>query len=108
MAEKSARRQMLERSLEEDPKDAFLRYGLAVQCLREGDVEEGRSRLRALIADHPDDQVAAFQQLGQSFAENGETHEAIAILNSGIALAERRGDRHAAAEMGELLQSLRP
>ena len=47
MAEKSPRRVMLEQSLAEDPCDTFLRYGLAVQCLREGDVEEGRERLLA-------------------------------------------------------------
>ncbi|MFO0889169.1 MAG: hypothetical protein U0790_08520 [Isosphaeraceae bacterium] len=108
MTEKSARRLMLEESLAADPADTFLRYGLAMQCLREGDLEEGRSRLKALIADHPDDQVAAFQQLGQSYADTGETGEAIAMLRAGIALAERRGDRHAAAEMGELLSSLEP
>src|SRR5271165_6679479 len=80
MAEKSARRQKLEQSLAEDPGDTFLRYGLAVQCLREGDLEEGRGRLKSLIADHPDDQIAAYQQLGQSYAESGETDAAIATL----------------------------
>ena len=64
MAEKSRRRVMLEQSLAEDPNDPFLRYGVALQCLREGDVEEGRQRLEALIDDHPDNQVAAHQQLG--------------------------------------------
>jgi predicted Zn-dependent protease len=108
MAEKSPRRLMLERSLSDDPGDAFLRYGLAVQCLREGDLEEGRQRLRALIGDHPEDQVAAYQQLGQSFAETGETEQAVATLEAGIALAGRRGDSHAAAEMSELLRTLRP
>jgi predicted Zn-dependent protease len=97
---------MLERSLAEDPADTFLRYGLAMQCLREGDVEEGRARLKALIADHPDDQVAAYHQLGQSYAEADEAAEAVATLESGIALALRRGDQHAAAEMGEILRSL--
>ena len=43
MTGKSARRQMLEQSLAEDPTDTFLRYGLAVQCLREGDLDEGRA-----------------------------------------------------------------
>ena len=71
MAEKSRRRLMLEQSLAEDPADPFLRYGLAIQCLSEGDVEEGRQRLAALIADRPDDQVAAYQQLGQSYAADG-------------------------------------
>jgi predicted Zn-dependent protease len=106
MAEKSARRLMLEQSLAEDPGDTFLRYGLAVQCLREGDVEEGRTRLRALIADHPDDQVPAYQQLGQSFAESGETESARETLKVGIAKAQARGDWHAAAEMEQILDTL--
>ncbi len=72
MAEKSRRRLMLEQSLADDPTDSFLRYGLAIQCLREGDIEEGRERLLALIADHPDDQVAAYQQLAQSYADSGD------------------------------------
>src|SRR4051794_37258261 len=106
MAEKSPRRVKLEQSLAQDPGDTFLRYGLALQCLREGDVEEGRGRLRALIADHPDDQVAAYQQLGQSYLEAGEAHEAVATLRAGIARAQARGDWHAASEMEGLLAQL--
>jgi thioredoxin-like negative regulator of GroEL len=106
MTGKSPRRQMLEQSLARDPEDTFLRYGLAVQCLRDGDVDEGRARLRSLIADHPDDQVAAYQQLGQSYAETGETDAAIATLEAGIAKSRARGDWHAASEMEQLLDSL--
>jgi predicted Zn-dependent protease len=103
MAEKSPRRLKLEQSLADDPGDTFLRYGLALQCLREGDVEEGRRGLRALIADHPEDQVAAYQQLGQSYLEAGEMDEAREALRAGIVLARARGDGHAAAEMEGLL-----
>jgi predicted Zn-dependent protease len=106
MAEKSPRRLMLEASLAEDPADTFLRYGLAVQCLREGDVEEGREQLMALIADHPDDTVAAHQQLGQSYLEGGEADLARSILEKGIALARKRGDWHAAGEMEGLLSQV--
>src|SRR5439155_26889675 len=97
MADKSPRRLKLEQSLAEDRADTFLRYGLALQCLREGDVEEGRQRLLALIADHPADQVAAYQQLGQSYADSGETGRAVETLREGIARANARGDWHAAA-----------
>jgi thioredoxin-like negative regulator of GroEL len=97
---------MLEASLAEDPADAFLRYGLALQCLREGDVEEGRARLRALIADFPADQIAAYQQLGQSYAETGESDAAVAVLRTGVSKARSAGDHHAAAEMEQLLDSL--
>ncbi len=106
MTGKSARRLMLEQSLAQDPADTFLRYGLGVQCLREGDLEEGRAILLALIREHPDNQVAAHQQLGQSYVETGETEEAIATLRAGIAQAQARGDRHAASEMLLLLDSL--
>jgi thioredoxin-like negative regulator of GroEL len=106
MTEKSRRRLMLEQSLAEDPVDSFLRYGLAIQCLSEGDVEEGRGRLKALIADRPDDQVAAYQQLGQSYAQTGETEAAATVLRAGIGKARVAGDSHAAAEMEQALAML--
>jgi thioredoxin-like negative regulator of GroEL len=105
MSEKSRRRLMLEQSLAEDPTDSFLRYGLAIQCLREGDVVEGRGRLLALISDHPDDQVAAYQQLAQSYADSGENQAAATMLRNGITKAKASGDWHAAAEMQQMLDS---
>lgn len=106
MAEKSAKRVALEASLAEDPRDAFLRYGLAMQCLREGDTDEGRDRLKALIADHPEDSVPSYQQLGQSFAETDELEHARYWLELGIEKARKIGDSHAAAEMQGLLDTL--
>lgn len=106
MAENSPRRKMLEESLALDPADTFLRYGLAMQCLRDGDTAEGRDRLIALITEFPDDQIAAYQQLGQSYAETDEPEAAAETLRSGIAKANARGDWHAAAEMDGLLQTL--
>jgi predicted Zn-dependent protease len=94
---------MLEQSLAEDPADSFLRYGLALQCLRDGDVDEGRTRLQALIADDADNVVAAYQQLGQSYFESGETASASETLRAGIGKAQARGDWHAASEMEGLL-----
>ena len=106
MAEKSPRRLMMEESLASDPADTFLRYGLAMQCLRDGDVAEGRARLIALIADHPEEQVAAYQQLGQSYADAGEAGPAVETLRTGIEKAKTRGDWHAAAEMEGIVATL--
>lgn len=103
MAEKSPRRLQLEASLAADPDDTFLRYGVALQCLREGSLDEGRSRLRGLIHDHPEDQIAAYQQLGQSLIETGELEAARQCLTIGIEKARARGDWHAASEMAGLL-----
>ena len=91
----------------EDPADSFLRYGLAIQCLSEGDLEEGRQRLKALIADRPEDQVAAYQQLGQSYAQTGENEAATAVLRAGIEKARAAGDWHAAGEMEQAISMLR-
>jgi predicted Zn-dependent protease len=107
MAEKSRRRLMLERSLAEDPADSFLRYGLAIQCLSEGDLDEGRQRLKDLIADRPEDKVAAYQQLGQSYAQTGENEAATAVLLTGIQKARAVGDWHAAGEMEQAILMLR-
>src|SRR5262245_54328941 len=103
MAEKSARRAALERALADDPGDSFLRYGLALQCLREGDVEEGRERRKALIDVGDQEAVAAYQQLGQSYLESGEVELAREVLARGVEAARARGDGHAAAEMDGLL-----
>lgn len=106
MAEKSPRRLKLEQSLAEDPTDAFLRYGLGLQCIREGDVEEGRRRLMELVANRPDDEVAAYQQLGQSFMESGEAEAARRWFGEGISKARARGDGHAASEMEGFLAQI--
>lgn len=106
MPEKSPRRLMLEASLAEDPADSFLRYGLAMQCLRDGDAEEGRQRLLSLVADQPDDQIAAYQQLGQSYMEGGESSLARQTFLTGIAKAKARGDWHAASEMEGFLAQI--
>ncbi len=106
MAEKSRRRLLLERSLAEDPGDLFLQYGLAMQCLSEGDTAEGRERLIALIVAHPDSQVAAYQQLGQSYADEAMVEEARAVLTEGIKRAFAAGDAHAAGEMRGILEGL--
>jgi thioredoxin-like negative regulator of GroEL len=106
MSEKSPKRLRLEASLAEDPADQFLRYGLALQCLREGDRAEGRERLLALIADHPEESVAAYQQLGQSYMESGEVESAREIFKTGILKANARKDWHAAGEMEGFLGQL--
>lgn len=105
MAEKSPRRLKLEESLRADPADPFLRYGVALQCLREGDVAEGRRGLLALLADRPDEEIASYLQLGQSYAETEEFAEASRWLRDGIVKARAKGDGHAAAEMQGILDS---
>jgi hypothetical protein len=58
-----------------------------------------------LIRDHPNE-VAAYQQLGQSYWEHRETAEARNVLRAGVEKAKEKGDLHAAAEMEGLLAEI--
>lgn len=97
---------MFEENLAADPTDSFLRYGLALQCLQDGDTQEGQERLKALIADDPDNQIAAYQQLGQSFMDEGDLENARSWFVRGIANAQACGDLKAAGEMQGFLELL--
>jgi hypothetical protein len=48
----------------------------------------------------------AYQQLGQSYADTGETRSARTMLQTGVKKASAAGDGHAAAEMQQMLDSL--
>ena len=50
--------------------------------------------------------MAAYQQLGQSYLDEGDANGARDWLTRGIALAKQRGDWHAAAEMEGFLSGL--
>ena len=106
MAEKSRRRLMLEQSLAEDPADSFLRYGLAIQCLREGDIEEGRERLRALIAIIPRIRWRPISSLASLMLRPAKKRLPRPCCERASTKARAAGIEHAAAEMQRLLESL--
>jgi predicted Zn-dependent protease len=99
------RRQRLEAMLADDPRDTFLRYGLALELEKEGDHPASLARLRELMADQPP-YVPAFFRTGQQLASLGRADEARSALRDGIEHARHQGNLHAAGEMAELLASL--
>ncbi|HVB98348.1 MAG TPA: tetratricopeptide repeat protein [Candidatus Dormibacteraeota bacterium] len=104
-ANSNSRRQKLEAFLASHPDDAFGRYGLAMECAREGDTEAALENFRRLLESHPD-YVAGYFQYGQLLAKLGRSEPARQTLAAGIATAQRLGDTHAAAEMQAALDSL--
>jgi hypothetical protein len=97
----------IEALLAEDPDDAFLRYGLAMEHAGAGDDAECVNVLRDLIArTAADPYVPAFLQCGQALARLDRTAEACAVLKQGIDAARRAGDTHAMGEMQGLLASM--
>lgn len=105
-ANTSPRRQKLEAFVAAHPNDAFGRYGLAMECVREGDNETADGHFRQLLESHPD-YVAGYFHYGQLLAKLAREDDARQILATGIAVAARQGDAHAASEMQAALDTLR-
>ena len=100
-----SRREQLEQLLTAEPHDPFLRYGLAMCCASDGQFEIAQQHFQRLLEDHPD-YVAGYFQLAQLLARLGESEPAKPLLQTGIAVAVRTGDSHAAREMSEFLATL--
>lgn len=100
------RAEMLKQFLEQNPNDAFARYGLAMEYSRAGEIETALAEFRKLLEIHPD-YTAGYQMAGQMLSAAGRYEEARSMLESGIARAERAGNKHAQEEMQGLLQELR-
>lgn len=100
----------IEALLADDPDDAFLRYGLAMEHSSAGDDAEAVRHLRDLIAlDPARPYIPAFLMCGQALARLGKEAEAAAVLRDGIAAAGRAGTpeaMHARGEMEGLLATV--
>ena len=99
------RRQKLEEFLAQNPKDAFSRYGIALECVKEGDLAGAEAHFRTLIEMNPD-YVPGYQMYAQTLAQNERSDDAKAILAQGIQAAIRQRNEHARSEMEGLLEQL--
>jgi len=100
-----SRKQQIQEMLAEEPTDAFLRYGLAMEFVSEANDADAVREFRELFAVAPK-YVPAYHQAGQAFHRLNRTVEAREVLRQGIDMAMKQGDQHAAAEMEELLAGL--
>lgn len=101
----NTRRQQLEALLADDPSDAFLRYGLALELEKSAEHDASLALLAGLTRDDPP-YVPAFFMAGQQLAALERTAEARAFLRRGIEAARQQGNQHAASEMAEFLAQL--
>jgi tetratricopeptide (TPR) repeat protein len=101
-----SRREMLEQFLVQKPDDAFARYGLALECVKQGDDEAASEHFRKLLEAHPA-YVAGYFQFGQLLARIGKVEKAKKLLSDGVVVAQKAGDMHARDEMQAALTLLR-
>ncbi|HKO10998.1 MAG TPA: hypothetical protein VJV22_03460 [Acidobacteriaceae bacterium] len=91
--------------LEQDPQNAFARYGLAMEFAGKGDSDTALSEFDRLLADHPD-YTAGYFMSAQTLARVGRQAEAKQRLIDGTACARRTGNQHALREMQAMLDEL--
>jgi predicted Zn-dependent protease len=101
---RTPRMEQIEALLADDPNDAFLCYGLAMEYASAGDEATAAEKLLQLVDSQP--YVPAFLQGGQILNRLGRDTDAAALLKRGIEAAKQQGDTHAMGEMEGLLSSL--
>src|SRR5690242_2020226 len=96
---------VLKGRLEQNPRDTFARYGLAMEYARSGDLEEAIAEYRALLADN-ENYPAAYFHGGQTLEKLGRLDEAREMYEKGIAVTTRTGDAHTRSELQAALDML--
>ncbi len=91
--------------LEQNPDDAFARYGLAMEYANQGDIASALAQFDLLLTRHTD-YTAGYFMAAQTLTRAGRSAEAKARLLQGIASAQRTNNTHALAEMQAALDDL--
>jgi len=96
---------MLTEILAQDPRNAFARYGLAMEYAGQGDAATALTEFDRLLADHPD-YTAGYFMAAQTLAKSGDQQRAMDYLRRGLDSARRTGNQHAHSEMQAMLDEL--
>jgi predicted Zn-dependent protease len=99
------RKTMLKEVLSQHPRDAFARYGLAMEYSNDGAIQPALEEFGKLLSDHPE-YTAGYFMAAQVLARAERIEEAKKVLTEGIASAQRTGNSHAQSEMEAMLSEL--
>jgi tetratricopeptide (TPR) repeat protein len=80
------------------PGDAFILFALAKEHEKLGNKDAALEHYEKLVATSPD-YVGTYYQLGKLRLSLGQPEAAVATYQSGMAVANKLGDRHAYSEL---------
>ena len=100
-----ARADILRSMVEQNPGDAFARYGLAMEFVNTGDPQAAAEQFRLLLEHNPN-YTAGYFHGGQTLEKLGRTSEAKELYARGIEVARTSGDAHTRAELEGALSLL--
>ena len=84
--------------LQDSPNDSFLRYALAQELQKQGDIEAAKEAYLWLTENQPS-YVATYYHLGKLLIALGEMEAALAWFNLGIEHAKAAKELHALSEL---------
>ena len=85
--------------------DSFAFYGLGMEYRKEGRIDDAIATFDKLKSKDPD-YVPMYLMAGQTLIDAGRAAEAKVWLETGIAVAQRKGDSHALGELESTLAGL--
>jgi tetratricopeptide (TPR) repeat protein len=97
--------EILKNMLAQNPRDSFARYGLAMEYVMNGELEEAVAEFRNLL-DYNPDYAAAYFHGGQALEKLGRVEDARAMYQKGIETTLRTGDQHTRSELQGALDML--
>ncbi|MEZ5362327.1 MAG: tetratricopeptide repeat protein [Bryobacterales bacterium] len=99
------RLEKLQQFLQANPNDCFVRYGLAQEYGKSGQLEAAIEEYRRIFEINPDYQAAYFHA-GQAYRKLGQPDQAREVFERGIETSLRTGDLHARSELEAALAEL--
>lgn len=98
MADRSARLRQLQNFYEQDPNDSFIRFALAKEYEKLGQLAEAQKQFEAL-RQHDPSYVGLYYHLGKLYEANGKAKAAWECYTMGMDSARKLNDQHALSEL---------
>ncbi len=98
----SSRIEVLQQLLDQNPSNAFVRYGLAMELVKAGELDQAVSEFESLLSTDPSYSAAYFHG-GQTLEKLGRVEQARDVYRRGI---EASRDPHARSELQAALDIL--
>lgn len=101
----SNRLEVLKNLAQQNPRDTFVRYALAMAHAGAGEFERAVEEFGVLLSLNPDYKAAYFHA-GQALEKLGRLEEARQMYRRGIEVTTRQGDAHARDQLASALELL--
>lgn len=96
---------LIKQQLLTSPKDSFLLHALALEHIKLGQDEEGRSYFEQLLS-HDPTYVGSYYHLGKTLERLGRETEAAAVYEKGMEMARAAGEARALGELRSAFEEL--